>query len=145
MKIWAYIDLIHRLETIDEDRLEIRRLYFRKRRRLTEQQAQSMLTKLYPVLGRCAAIVDYLRNDFPNNDRDEQQLEIWAIAERQLRLIRWLEDRLEEECTDHDFVPEIVFTPKGREKTILACTKCGKEVRILTQALIEKYNIKPEN
>lgn len=136
---YAEVDL--RLEKIHEDRLVLRRIYGRKKKKFTPQERKELLAEVYKINDRCSYIVDHFRNEYPNNDRNETALILWHKAEKQIELIRWLEDRLEEECLNHEWKPEIVQTNSGKDKYILVCQLCGKELKKLSIELKKEHNI----
>jgi hypothetical protein len=118
-----------------------RRIYRTKRNNISDHKRDEILKALYAINERCASIVDYLRNEIPNNPEDKQEQEVRALAEKQIFLIRWLEDAFEGVCTEHRYEPEIVQTNSGRDKTILVCQNCGKELKRITNDLKKQYNL----
>lgn len=136
---YAEVDL--KLEEIYQDRLVLWREYVRKKKKFSPEERKELLEKAYRLNDQCSLIVDHFRNEYPNNDRNETALILWNKAEKNIERIRWLEDRLEEECLKHDWKPELVPTKSGGEKWILVCRHCGKEFKKLSNEIKKKYNI----
>lgn len=151
MRHWETIDISRRIKEIHEARLHLRRIYNRKKGNFSKDERTDLINRLQKVNEKCAAIVDHFRNEvFPGIRLDRRlkqelmgkpEVDLWKQAEHQMNLIRWLEDRYDEQCKKHLWRPELVTTNSGKDKWILVCEHCGKEFKKLSKELKQKYNL----